>query len=280
MANYAIGDIQGCHDEFIALLTHLGFNPTVDTLWLAGDLVNRGPKSLAVLREVMMLGDAAIVVLGNHDLHLLALGLDPNARTRRKDTLDEILQAPDRKVIMEWLRYRPLLHYDETLNTVMVHAGLAPQWSVADACQYAAEVEHVLRDSQAIGAFLASMYGNEPRLWSAALVGLDRLRATTNCLTRMRFCEADGSLNFREKGAPQDVVKNVLPWYAFKKRASQDVTIVFGHWSTLRLRPEACARHNVYPLDTGAVWGGALTAMRLEDRKLFSVRSQQPSAAG
>jgi len=275
MATYAVGDIQGCHRELLNLLAAIGFCPRRDRLWLTGDLVNRGPHSHAVMREVMQLGDAAVTVLGNHDLHLLALALVPRSKLRRRDSVDDILAAPDRLDIIDWLRRQPLLHVDSARGFAMVHAGLPPDWSIDEASTYAAEVAGCLRDESRVGDFLEQMYGDTPARWDAALRGTARLRYITNCLTRMRYCRGDGALDLDAKGAPATVAGDLVPWYAVPERRSRDTTIVFGHWSTLRLDAADCRRHNVYPLDTGAVWGDRLTALRLEDYARFSVASSQ-----
>ncbi|MEQ8233803.1 MAG: symmetrical bis(5'-nucleosyl)-tetraphosphatase [Gammaproteobacteria bacterium] len=274
MATYAIGDIQGCQREFDNLLAATAFDARCDRLWITGDLVNRGPRSLDVVRAVMQLGDAAVTVLGNHDLHLLALALLPEARLRRRDSVDDILDAPDRDDIIDWLRSQPLIHADATRGLAMVHAGLAADWSVEDAVRYAGEVSTCLRDDATVTHFLAQMYGDVPARWDPALSGAERLRFITNCLTRMRYCHADGTLELSEKGAPS-ADDDLLPWYAVPGRRSRDTSIVFGHWSTLRLDAAACRRYNVWPLDTGAVWGDRLTALRLEDFARFSVSSTQ-----
>ncbi len=277
MATYAIGDLQGCHAEFLALLAKVDFSVSRDRLWLTGDLVNRGPDSLAVLRSVMALGERVTVVLGNHDLHLLACAWSSNARPRRRDTLNAVLAAPDRDDLLAWLRRQPLFHYDAKLGYAMVHAGLPPQWTLAEAAGHAVEVEAALR-GPAITSFLANLYGSEPSQWDDTLVGADRLRFITNCFTRIRYCDLDGRLNLDEKGQPATQPAGLLPWFELPQRASRDTRIVFGHWSTLRLAPEECHRHAVWPLDTGAVWGGELTAMRLEDGALFHVPSSVVTA--
>ena len=271
MATYAIGDIQGCQREFLALLDQISFNQRHDRLWLTGDLVNRGPQSLAVLRSVYALADCTTVVLGNHDLHLLGSALIPGQAPRRKDTLAEILAAPDRDELLAWLRQQPLLHHDPDLGYTMVHAGFPPSWDLATAQACAAEVGAVLRGPDHV-QFLREMYGDQPNRWDAQLRGYPRLRFITNSLTRIRFCAADGELEFSEKGEPT-AHPNFLPWYAVADRASAHLRIVFGHWSTLRLSPAECQRWRIAPLDTGAVWGGMLTAMRLEDGALFQVKS-------
>jgi bis(5'-nucleosyl)-tetraphosphatase (symmetrical) len=258
MAVYAIGDLQGCYDDFRRLLDRLGFEPGRDRLWLTGDLVNRGPGSLAVLRYVAGLGDAVTVVLGNHDLHLLALAASTARGPRRGDTLGEVLAASDRDLLLDWLGRRPLLHTDAALGITLVHAGLAPEWDVALAGRLAREVEAAL----ATGAreFFAAMYGDEPDRWSAALAGDDRLRFTVNCLTRLRVCTPDGRLLLRHKGPPPADGAGALPWFRVPGRASAGERIVFGHWSALGYH----AADGVVGLDTGCVWGGRLTALRLD----------------
>lgn len=269
MATYAVGDIQGCHEEFRALLEHVAFDAERDVLWLTGDLVNRGPASLAVLRDVRDMGERAITVLGNHDLHLLARACG-GARARRRDTLDAVLEAPDRDELLDWLRRRPLVHRDRTLGYTMVHAGLAAEWTVDDALLLGAEVSAAL-SGDGCAAFLDAMYGNDPDRWDASLAGQERLRFITNCLTRMRYLRPDGRLDLDEKGSPGEAGDDLVPWYEAPGRASAAERIVFGHWSTLRLDAATERMHRVYPLDTGAVWGGALTALRLEDGARFSV---------
>lgn len=264
MAVYAIGDIQGCFDELQALLDKIGFDPAHDRLWFTGDLVNRGPKSLETLRYVKSLGDRAVTVLGNHDLHLLAVayGLQDN----EAEDLDRILTAPDRDELIDWLRHRPLLHHDPELGYTLVHAGLPPSWDLAKAQALAGEVESVLRGPDC-RAFLEHMYGNEPEQWSDDLTGWDRLRFIVNCFTRMRFCDNDGRLELQAKGPPGSQPAPYRPWFAIPDRASADLKIVFGHWSTLG----PCAEPNVFPLDTGCLWGGSLTALRLDgERKRIS----------
>jgi bis(5'-nucleosyl)-tetraphosphatase (symmetrical) len=258
MAVYAIGDVQGCHDELQRLLDHLNYDQGKDCLWFTGDLVNRGPKSLKTLRFAKSLGDRAITVLGNHDLHLLAVyeGLQT---TRKKDTLDAILNAPDAPILLDWLRHRPLLHYDKTLNTIMVHAGLPPQWTLKRARKCARKVEKKLQGPK-YQKFLANMYGNQPHQWSKELRGLDRLRFITNALTRLRYCSVEGEIDFEHKLAPGTQPQPLLPWFQVPNRHSKDVRIVFGHWSTAGYRHE----NNTLALDTGCIWGGNLTAIRLD----------------
>jgi bis(5'-nucleosyl)-tetraphosphatase (symmetrical) len=257
MAVYAIGDLQGCYDEFRALLDQLGFEPARDRLWLTGDLVNRGPASLATLRHVQSLGRAVSVVLGNHDLHLLAAALEPQC-LRRSDTLDDVLRAPDREELLAWLRRLPLVHDDAVLGWSMVHAGLPPEWDIATAAARAAEVSAALVAEPR--EFFAAMYGDRPDRWSADLAGSDRLRFTVNCLTRLRILSADGRLLLSYKGPLEGAPAGSRPWFQVPGRRSAGARIVFGHWSALGYWDA----DGVVSLDTGCVWGGALTAVRLD----------------
>ncbi|MBZ0072134.1 MAG: symmetrical bis(5'-nucleosyl)-tetraphosphatase [Thiohalobacteraceae bacterium] len=258
MAVYAIGDVQGCLHELDRLLTELHFDPARDRLWFAGDLVNRGPRSLETLRFVRGLGAAATTVLGNHDLHLLAVACDP-ARARPKDTLHPILDAPDRTELLDWLRRQPLLHHDATLGYTLIHAGLPPQWDLGLAQDCAREVEAALRGDD-YAAYLTQMYGNEPDRWTDDLQGQERLRFITNCFTRLRYCDADGRLGLAFKGAPGSQPAGWLPWFEIPQRRSRSLRIVFGHWSTLGPRDDP----GIFPLDSGCLWGGQLTALRLD----------------
>ncbi len=271
MALYAIGDIQGCYDELQRLLETLRFDARADQLWLVGDLVNRGPKSLDVLRFVKSLGDGAITVLGNHDLHLLAIsvGID---RAKHDDTLGDILKAPDRDELLDWLRKQPLLHHDATRGYAMLHAGLPPQWDLAQAQRCASEVEVMLRGPD-YKEFFQHMYGNQPDLWDEGLSGWARLRFIVNCFTRLRYVDEHGRITHKEKGAPR-VHSRLTPWFRAPERKSAASKIVFGHWSTLGLVLE----HNVCALDTGCVWGGELTALRLDgDRVPTKIKCPQLS---
>jgi bis(5'-nucleosyl)-tetraphosphatase (symmetrical) len=261
MAVYAIGDIQGCYDELLELLETLHFDRKHDRLWFVGDLVNRGPKSLETLRFVQGLGPAAVTVLGNHDLHLLAAAHGIRPDTIDDDTLDPILTAPDREVLIDWLRRVPLLHYDGELGYLMVHAGLPPQWDLKLAQRCADEVETVLRGDR-LESFLSRMYGNKPRQWSEQLDGWDRLRFIVNCFTRMRFCDRNGRLELKSSGPPGSQPEGYYPWFEIPARASGDINIIFGHWSTLR----ALDIPGVYPIDSGCLWGGQLTALRIDSR--------------
>ena len=261
MALYAIGDIQGCYDELQRLLETLRFDARADQLWLVGDLVNRGPKSLDVLRFVKSLGDSAVTVLGNHDLHLLAISVGIE-RTKPDDTLGEILKAPDRDELLDWLRKQPLLHHDATRGYAMLHAGLPPQWDLAQAQRCASEVEVMLRGPD-YKDFFQHMYGNQPDLWDERLSGWARLRFIVNCFTRLRYVDELGRITHKEKGAPR-AHSRLTPWFLAPERKSAANKIVFGHWSTLGLVLE----HNVYALDTGCVWGGELTALRLDGGRI------------
>lgn len=262
MATYAIGDIQGCCDEFEALLGQLRFDPARDRLWLTGDLVNRGPRSLDVLRLVKGFGSAAITVLGNHDLHLLAVAMAPNERVKPQDTLDPILHAADRDELLQWLRSQPLLHHDATLGYTMIHAGLPPQWDLATAQACAQELEHALRDDARCVELFTHMYGDRPNRWSDDLRGVDRLRFITNCLTRLRFCRSDGRLELGFKGKMAAAPQGVLPWFRIPQRRSRDLRIVCGHWSALGYYDG----DGVLSIDTGCVWGERLCAIRLDQR--------------
>ena len=255
MSRHAIGDIQGCCDELRALLTRIGFSADRDRLWIVGDLVNRGPRSLEVLRYVRALGDNAIVVLGNHDLHLLAVacGCRP---ARRSDSLDDILRAPDRDTLLEWLAMRPLAHFEA--GDLLVHAGVVPQWTVETTLALAREVEFALRNDPR--NLFDHMYGDEPDHWSPDLAGTDRLRFAINVLTRMRVCTNEGRINLRLKGKPPAPGSPWLPWFDVRNRRTSDARVVFGHWSALGL----VLRDDVIGLDSGCVWGGELTAVDLD----------------
>lgn len=267
MATYAIGDIQGCLTELHALLEHIGFDPKSDILWFTGDLVNRGPQSLEVLRFIKNLGHQHVVVLGNHDLHLLAIFYGAR-ELQRNDTLATILAAPDRVELMDWLRTRPLFH-SSAQGYVMAHAGIAPMWTVADAKRLAQEVEHELQ-KESPAEFFKQMFGNTPDMWREDLNGFERLRCIVNYFTRMRYCHQDGRLDFAYKGTLADKPANLIPWFDVLDRANTNTKIIFGHWAALNGHADV---PNVYPLDTGCVWGNQLTAMRLEDEKRFSVRA-------
>jgi bis(5'-nucleosyl)-tetraphosphatase (symmetrical) len=263
MATYAIGDVQGCYDALRRLLDIVKFDPPCDTLWLVGDLVNRGPQSLAALRFVRNLGDAAITVLGNHDLHLLVVAAG-YSRQHHGDTLDEVLHAPDRDELLHWLRRQKLMHASD--GYAMVHAGLLPHWDITQALALAREVEQVLRGEDH-DELLRLMYGNEPHAWRDDLTGHDRLRVIVNAMTRMRLCSADGVMEFRHKLAPVAgaMPAGYMPWYDIPRRASAGTPIVFGHWASLGV----LLREDVIGLDSGCVWGRKLSALRLDDRRTF-----------
>jgi bis(5'-nucleosyl)-tetraphosphatase (symmetrical) len=260
MATYAIGDVQGCYDELQRLLKELAYNQKKDRLWFVGDLVNRGPKSLEVLRFVHDLGAKAVTVLGNHDLHLVTQH-EGFERKRKDDTFDDVLGAPDAPELVAWLRKRPMMHVEG--EYAMVHAGLLPQWSLEKALQLAREVEKAL-SGRGYRDFLAHMYGSNPDRWTDALEGWDRLRVIVNAMTRMRFCSRDGRMEFKAKGEKPPA--GYLPWFETRPQ-SEPATLVCGHWSALglKLAPRLAA------LDSGCVWGGKLTALRLDDRALHQV---------
>lgn len=272
MATYAIGDIQGCYHAFQALLKRIEFNLEADTLWLVGDIVNRGSGSLEVLRWCYRHQDNINMVLGNHDLHAIAIAHGIR-KSNRSDTLQPIFDAPDADALLTWLRHQPLMVANS--DYVMVHAGLLPQWQVSEALAYAKEVEAALQ-SDAYVDFLANMYGNSPNVWQDELTGYDRLRAITNAMTRMRVCTHDGALDFDFKGQLGDVPKGLVPWFDLPNRASKHQQMIVGHWSALGLYQ----REHVYALDTGCLWGGQLTAMCLETKQMTQVNSKkkdQPS---
>ncbi len=261
MSIYAIGDVQGCYDELIQLLDRIHFDQHCDKLWFTGDLVNRGPKSLDTLRFIYGLGDSALSVLGNHDLHLLATAYD-HERPGKKDTFTDILKAPDRDELLNWLLHLPLIHVDETLNMVMLHAGIHPDWNLAKAQALANEVENTLRSDDNVGYF-KHMYGDKPSEWSDQLTGWARLRYITNTFTRLRYCTKHGRAALGQKGAPGTQPKAFKPWFEIEHRATKAQRIVFGHWSTLILA-DNMQYNNVYPIDTGCLWGGKLTALQID----------------
>ena len=263
MATYAIGDIQGCFEALEILLKRIAFDAARDRLWFVGDIVNRGPDSLASIRFVKGLGEAAVTVLGNHDLHLLMVA-EGFTKIHRGDTFDDILAAPDREELLAWLRQQKLMHVEA--GWAMVHAGLLPQWSVAGAVELAREVEAVLAGAN-YRDLLRTMYGNEPDRWDDRLQGFDRLRVIINAMTRLRLCTSDGRMEFRHKSAPVNLPDGYLPWYAIPNRTSAGEPVIFGHWSTLGLY----ATDDVVALDSGCLWGNALSALRLDDREIIQV---------
>ena len=257
MAVYAIGDVQGCYSALRKLLDALCFDPAQDSLWLVGDLVNRGPQSAEVLRFVMTL-PRVVTALGNHDLHLLAVAAG-KARLRPGDTLTDVLDAPDREALLDWLRQRPLLHHDAGLGYTLIHAGLLPQWSLDQARTLAREAEACIAAS-ASGDLFDTLYGDQPDHWDDSLTGQDRLRVIINAFTRLRYCDAAGHMLLSASGAPGTQPPPFLPWFQVPRRRSHDARIVFGHWSTLGV----WQKDNVIALDSGCLWGGQLTAVRLD----------------
>ncbi|MGB0712511.1 MAG: symmetrical bis(5'-nucleosyl)-tetraphosphatase [Gammaproteobacteria bacterium] len=268
MAVYAIGDLQGCIQPLRELLDVINFDPSADRLWFVGDLVNRGPDSLATLRFVHSLGDRAISVLGNHDLHLLAMAHGNNRHNKADPGMLDILNAPDAGDLLDWLLHRPLLHVDETVGASMVHAGIPPFWDLNTARREATLLEDCLR-SEARHGYFKAMYGNQPDRWDETLEGMDRLRYTTNALTRMRYCTANGAMEHKVKLHPGQTIEGLTPWFQHPHRAPWPMTLVFGHWSTL-----GYVHHdNIHAIDTGCVWGGTLTALRFDTHpRRFSLR--------
>jgi bis(5'-nucleosyl)-tetraphosphatase (symmetrical) len=263
MSTYAIGDIQGCYAPLERMLERLAFDPASDRLWVVGDLVNRGPESLRVLRFLREMGGAATVVLGNHDLYLLMVAAGYKRR-EGDDTLFQVLEADDREPLLQWLSSRPLMHVEG--EHVLLHAGLLPGWTVARARELAAEVEAALSGPRA-GVFLRQLAGNQPERWADKLKGWDRLRVIVNAMTRLRFCSKDGRMDLRAKGPPEKAPRGMLPWFRVPARASLTHTIVCGHWSALGFYREP----GLIALDSGCVWGGKLTAVRIEDGEVFQV---------
>ncbi len=269
MTTYAIGDVQGCFTELQALLAEIHFDANKDVLWFTGDLVNRGPNSLAVLRFLKNLGEQHQIVLGNHDLHLLAIAYGV-AKEKPGDTLSTILQAPDKIELMDWLRHRPLLHAEK--NYVMTHAGLPPCWDLTTAQALAKEVETILQ-GHSPQDFFRGLYGNLPDRWDENLRGIERLRCITNYFTRMRLCYADCRLDFAYDGDLQQKPADLKPWFEIETKNQTQLKIIFGHWAALGGKS---SKPNIFPLDTGCVWGRALTAMRLEDNQRFQVQCSLP----
>ncbi len=263
MATYAIGDLQGCFFSFQDLLKKIQFNPAHDRLWFVGDLINRGPGSLNVMRWMLEHQSSVVTVLGNHDLHTLVVA-EGFVSAHRSDTIQSLLDAPDAPELLGWLRNQPLVHFEH--GYLMVHAGLLPEWTVDQAMALGAEV-HLALQAPNYREFLQHMYGNDPKRWDDGLNGWDRLRVITNAMTRLRICSADGEMEFKFKGELQNIPDGYQPWFELSHRASVNTPIVFGHWSALGLQH----KNNVYSLDTGCLWGGHLSAMRLEDRQIFQV---------
>ncbi|TDJ65097.1 MAG: symmetrical bis(5'-nucleosyl)-tetraphosphatase [Proteobacteria bacterium] len=271
MAIYVIGDVQGCFAALQQLVKDIDFDPSADTLWFTGDLVNRGPQSADVIRFVSGLDQRAISVLGNHDLHLLAVAAG-KAKIRRHDTIADVLQSQDCDELLGWLRQRPLLHHNAKLGLTLIHAGLLPQWDLDMAMNLTREVESVLRGPDS-DEFLAHMYGDQPRVWREDLTGWDRLRVIVNAFTRLRYCDRSGHMDLAPTGPPGSQPKHLVPWFQLPDRRTKDLTIIFGHWSTLGIWQQ----DGVIGLDTGCVWGGALTAVRVDDgrRDFFQTRYPQ-----
>jgi len=275
MAIYAIGDVQGCYDELKALLSQIKYRSDRDQLWFCGDIVNRGSKSLETLRFVRSLEDNAITVLGNHDLHLLATAYD-HQQPGKKDTFDAILKANDAAELLDWLRHQALLHHDAEKKITLLHAGIHPHWSISKAQQLAKEMEQLLQGENHIN-FYKHMYGDKPFMWDDSLSGWSRYRFITNILTRLRYCDKQGKPALHAKGAPGSQADNFFPWYEIPERKSQHDTIIFGHWSTL---PHAglTSINNAYAIDSGCLWGGALTAMRIDVEPFEYFRLDCPGA--
>jgi bis(5'-nucleosyl)-tetraphosphatase (symmetrical) len=275
MALYLIGDVQGCDDALARLLRTIAFSPSRDTLYLLGDLVNRGPQSDGVLRRLMAYGDAARCLLGNHDLSLLAVSSGHRA-PHRNDTMDAILAAPDRQAMLDWLRHQRMAMHEHGI--LMVHGGVLPQWDAAQVMALAGEIETMLRGPE-LAAFLPRMYGNEPAQWSDALLGADRWRVIVNALTRLRFCTPDGVMDLKASGGPAAAPPGTMPWFDVPGRKTAHDTVAFGHWSTLGY----LRRPNIISLDTGCVWGGCLSALRLSPlggHELVQVDCEQAQAPG
>ena len=271
---FAIGDPQGCYDELRKLLDKIKFEPQKHKLWFTGDLVNRGPNSLQVLRFVRDLGDSAITVLGNHDLQLLAAA-EGISQVKQKDTISGLLEAPDLSELLDWLRHQPLLHYDKTLDFVMVHAGIQPKWDLELAKECATELETVLQGDH-YRDFLEQMLNwNKPKKWKSSLQGMERLCFISNCFTQMRYCDDKGRVQLNVSGKEAQS-KGFIPWYEVSNRAIEKTSIIFGHWASLS--PERVTTKYIFPLDSGCVQGGKLTAMCLQDKSYFSIRCRDAKA--
>jgi len=275
MSTYLIGDVHGCYHELKALLKQVDFSPETDTLWLTGDLVARGPDSLEVLRYVRSLGECVRMVLGNHDLHLLAVyaGI---SRNKPKDKLTPLLEAEDADSLINWLRRQPLLQIDEEKKLVMAHAGITPQWTLETAQACARDAEALLA-SDSYPLFLDAMYGDLPNSWSTSLSGLARLRFITNAFTRMRYCFPNGQLDMSVKEAPEYVPAPLKPWFDVQGKLPEDYSVVFGHWASLEGKG---APPGIYALDTGCCWGGDLTCLRWEDKTYFTQPQIKPMQTG
>ncbi|SDO36572.1 symmetrical bis(5'-nucleosyl)-tetraphosphatase [Pseudomonas jinjuensis] len=266
MATYAVGDLQGCLGPLKCLLERVKFDPAKDRLWSTGDLVNRGPQSLETLRFLHSIRDSLTCVLGNHDLHLLAVAHNVE-RLKKSDTLREIVEAPDRADLLDWLRRQPLVFHDRERDVALVHAGIPPQWSLEKSLLRAAEVEEALRDDERLPLFLEGMYGNEPAKWDKKLHGIERLRVITNYFTRMRFCTEDGRLDLKSKEGLDTAPPGYAPWFSFARRKTRGQKIIFGHWAALEGRVR---EPGLYALDTGCVWGGSLTLLNVDSGERIS----------
>ena len=264
MALYLIGDVQGCDEALVRLLERIDYSPSRDTLYMLGDMVNRGPHNAQVLRRLMGFGSSAQCVLGNHDLHLLAVSFGVR-KLNASDTIQDILQAKDRDPLLHWLRHQHMAL--QVGNVLMVHAGVLPQWTTQKTMALAGEVESILR-SDALGDFIAHMYGGMPNQWDDALIGHDRLRIIVNALTRMRYCNAEGAMDFFYKKAPENAPDGLIPWFDLPNRLTQHTVVAFGHWSTLQLPPRA----DLVCLDDGCLWGGCLSALKLDDTQIHDAR--------
>ena len=261
MAIYAVGDIQGCYDSLRALLDKAEFDPSTDMLWSVGDLINRGPKDYEVLNFCMALGDSFNAVLGNHDLHFLAVALGYQKR-KSGDTFKKVLKSSNLDEITHWLRQRPLAHYDKARNALLVHAGVPPQWSAKKTVKLAREVQQAVADDEQSRLYFANMYGDDPRIWKKDLTGVKRWRIITNYLTRMRFCNRKGRIDLKSKAGVDQAPKGYMPWFAVPDRKTAEKNLFFGHWAALMGKTN---HPNVYALDTGCVWGGEMTLVDIEN---------------
>lgn len=273
MATYVIGDLQGCFDELQKLLEKIDYQSDRDQLWFAGDIVNRGPKSLECLTFVKELGDNAKIVLGNHDFHLLAAYTGLEKYLTKSDTLKPILESPDVDELINWLRHQPLFVEHELYSAVMVHAGIPPQWTISETQSYAKEVESVIQGSNWQTALREHLFGSNPKKWDDTLEGWPRIRYILNALVRMRYCDENGKLEFKNKMAPGqiDIDPKFRPWFTFSNRKNKDKQIFFGHWSTLG----AMDAYHVHATDTGCLWGGHLTAYCLDTHQRITVECDQ-----
>ena len=272
MSTYAIGDVQGCYSTLLTLLKKINYQPEKDFLWFSGDLINRGPESLAALLFIKQLVDAgkALIVLGNHDLHLLAVAENFQS-LHPEDTIQDILDSKHKEELLHWLRQQPLCHYDPQLNFFMVHAGLIPAWSIADAVRFSAEVSAVLQDENIYRDFLKNMYGDAPKQWSEQLTGIPRWRFIVNVCTRLRYCTATGELSLKDKGVLGSQAANTLPWFSIPQRQSKQDRIIFGHWAALYPAWGQVISPTLFPIDSGCIWGNGMTALCLETCEYFWV---------